>query len=266
MGLYKIKRHRTDSLKILSVKLTASNAAIYGELGRFPLYVNRYVRIIKYWLKLLCSNNCIMKVLYMVALHDLEANKHNWLFDVKNLLYTYGFGDIWENASHVNAKLFLNEFHQRLKDCFIQNWNSNLQTNSVLTVYKELKNDFEYETYLNADIPSYYLKLFTQLRISCHKLRVETGRYGRNRLERHERRCEVCHSLDIEDEYHFVCICEKYKTLRKRYLPMHVVQRPSMFKFIELMKCKNSDVLIKMITFIRCAIKIRDNVLNVNTG
>ena len=65
-------------------------------------------------------------------------------------------------------------------DCFIQSWNSSLQTNSVLTVYKELKNDFEYEAYLNADIPSYYLKLFTQLRISCHKLRVETGRYGRN--------------------------------------------------------------------------------------
>ena len=32
--------------RILGVKLTCSNAAIYGELGRVPFYINRYVQII----------------------------------------------------------------------------------------------------------------------------------------------------------------------------------------------------------------------------
>ena len=33
---------------ILKVKTSTSNAGIYGELGRYPLYLFRYVRIIRY--------------------------------------------------------------------------------------------------------------------------------------------------------------------------------------------------------------------------
>jgi len=36
--------------RILNVKLSTSNAGIYGELGRYPLYINQYIRIVKYWL------------------------------------------------------------------------------------------------------------------------------------------------------------------------------------------------------------------------
>jgi hypothetical protein len=34
--------------EILGVKLCASNAGVYGKLGRYPLYINRFVRIIKF--------------------------------------------------------------------------------------------------------------------------------------------------------------------------------------------------------------------------
>jgi hypothetical protein len=34
---------------------------VYFELGRTPLYINKYIRMICYWLKLLETDNCILK-------------------------------------------------------------------------------------------------------------------------------------------------------------------------------------------------------------
>ena len=33
-------------------KRTTQNDFVYGELGRYPMFISRYVRIIKYWLKI----------------------------------------------------------------------------------------------------------------------------------------------------------------------------------------------------------------------
>ena len=35
--------------------------AVYGELGRFPLYISRYVSVIKYLIKLMKSDNVLIK-------------------------------------------------------------------------------------------------------------------------------------------------------------------------------------------------------------
>jgi hypothetical protein len=39
--------------KLLCVKRTTQNDFVYGELGRYPLYITRYVRIVKYWLSII---------------------------------------------------------------------------------------------------------------------------------------------------------------------------------------------------------------------
>ena len=32
---------------------------MYGDLGRNPLYISRYVRMLKYWFKLLYKDTCV---------------------------------------------------------------------------------------------------------------------------------------------------------------------------------------------------------------
>ena len=51
--------------RLLGVKLSTSNVGIYGELGRYPLRIIRQTRMIKYWLKVVNTNNGIIKQLYM---------------------------------------------------------------------------------------------------------------------------------------------------------------------------------------------------------
>ena len=53
--------HLSFLKKILKVKKCTVNFMVYFELGRLPLYINRYVRMISYWLKLLSTENCIFE-------------------------------------------------------------------------------------------------------------------------------------------------------------------------------------------------------------
>ena len=45
------KMHLKFCKAVLGVSKSTSSVAVYGELGRYPLYINSYVRIEKYWLK-----------------------------------------------------------------------------------------------------------------------------------------------------------------------------------------------------------------------
>ena len=46
------KVHLRFLKQILGVCKQTSNVAVYGELGRFPLFVLRKIRILKYWFKI----------------------------------------------------------------------------------------------------------------------------------------------------------------------------------------------------------------------
>ena len=45
---------------LLGVKSATCSTAVYCELGRMPLYINRYLCIIKYWLKQTSTDNIIL--------------------------------------------------------------------------------------------------------------------------------------------------------------------------------------------------------------
>ena len=55
--------HRKISRRFFVVKNSTNNLAVYSELGRCPLYIKRYTRMIKYWLHLFNEkkDNCILQ-------------------------------------------------------------------------------------------------------------------------------------------------------------------------------------------------------------
>ena len=59
-----------------------------------------------------------------------------------------------------------------------------------------------------------------QLRLSCHKLNIETGRYVpyKDRLSPELRLCKLCNMNVCEDEKHFILICPHYAEERKLFL------------------------------------------------
>ena len=92
-GFYKSASIETVHLqfckKILGVKQTTQNDFLYGELGRIDFQSKRYINIIKYWLKVVQSDNRkYAKLIYDMMLNDLEirAQKQNWALSVKKLI------------------------------------------------------------------------------------------------------------------------------------------------------------------------------------
>jgi len=77
--------------RLLNVKQRTSTAVVYGEVGRFPRFINRYVRIIKYWCKICNSDNILIKTMYKVGLDNCNNGCKNWVDNVKKLLCNYGF-------------------------------------------------------------------------------------------------------------------------------------------------------------------------------
>lgn len=53
-----------------------------------------------------------------------------------------------------------------------------------------------------------------QLRVSSHRLEIETGRAAR--IPREERVCRLCRE-EVESEEHYVCRCRAYTAIRERY-------------------------------------------------
>lgn len=177
-----IERVHTQFLKkVLNVKISTQNDFVYGEVGRKNLIVNRHFKIIKYWLKVISSNdNKYIKYIYKMMLSDIELfpSKTNWAKLVKNLLASLGFNEAWLQQGVGSTDQFLLELKQRLKDNFIQNWNTRLETSSRAIFYRSIYgNLFEFKTYLNCVNISKYRHALTRLKVSSHRLEVEAGRW-----------------------------------------------------------------------------------------
>ena len=170
---------------------------------------------------------------------------NSWIDNVKNILFKYGFGYAWINQNYVKYDCsFIQNFKQTVVDSFWQENNANIQELSKNRLYRNL--NLESIDYLHL-LPNNFIRIaITKLRLGSHHFLIERGRW--KKLELIDRLCITCN--DIEDEYHIVMCCKKYKDLRYKYLPETLYNRPSMYKFINLLNSKNITVLRKLGLFL----------------
>ena len=88
--------------------------------------------------------------------------------------------------------------------------------------------------------------LLAQFRGGVLPLHVETGRWQNKPLE--DRMCLICNEDYIEDEFHFLCVCERYSFYRNA-LFTKVLDKNHEFgalsmedKFIYLLRYENREV------------------------
>ena len=89
-----------------------------------------------------------------------------------------------------------------------------------------------------------------RLLTSSHTPHVESGRWSRNPTVPRERRyCFNCNAK-VEDEFHFVFECPIYSLLRRQLIPRYFRERPSMFKFINLLNSGCKKKLIGLAKYV----------------
>ena len=87
-----------------------------------------------------------------------------------------------------------------------------------ITTYREItnleSNDGLYKSFVNDELRI----AITRWRLSCHKLRIETGRYTYPITPRDERLCKLCRT--VEDESHALFYCLAHTFIRMKFFPL----------------------------------------------
>ena len=93
--------------RLLNTSLRTPNVIVYGETGRYPLFVNIYVKCLQVSLRILkMSPHRLPFKAYRMLLHLHEQNKKTWASYVCYVLYKYDFGDVWVNQGVGNEMAF----------------------------------------------------------------------------------------------------------------------------------------------------------------
>ena len=245
--------------RILKVKKSTNTVMVYAELGVLPLFVRRKLKIIKYWTKLLQSENIILQTIYSDMLdmcNSGTAYPSLWLYRVKTLLQSLGFADVWLYQHVENVSLFMLLIEERLRDQYLQERCGDFDKSSKCTIYKNLVDNLTIPFYLRKSIPSKYIHFVTKIRMSSLQINIEQGRY--TNIPRNERMCSSCELNLVEDEFHFVLICPLYSVLRSKYIKPHYFTRPSVFKLTQLLSVQNVKEIINLGHYIFDALLLRN--------
>ena len=196
----------------------------------------------------------LLKAAYEIHQLNFQNKGNSWLKIVHFLLkITDSYGNKIPSTGGDQA-WFMKLYKLRLINCF-ENWWKNQISNSVkLDFYSTVKKHFRFESYLdNLDRD---IRLFvTRLRISSHNLPVEIGRYRKEKMERNDRKCDICAIDDIGDESHYLLRCKNHRLSEIRNTFLTEVKS----KVLQLRNLTDRDIIQYCLT-------MGDETLQLSTG
>ena len=188
-----------------------------------------------------------------------RQNFITWADGVRNVLYRYGFGIVWESQCVGRQDVFIKCFKQRLIDCAGQEWHSSLDTRELFTTYSLYKRDIGQEYYLLNVYNFWHRRSLTRFRFGMSEINGRFLQFNRNATES-SKMCPVC-KIVKETEIHMMFVCPLYDDLRTELIPQKFYRRPSAASFSILVaspiKCLNA----KVAEFIYRALKLRTTFL-----
>jgi len=106
-----------------------------------------------------------------------------------------------------------------------------------------------------------YLTLFiiykqiVNYRLCNNYLPVETLRWYN--VDRNDRTCPLCNSLDVGDEYHYLFTCSHFSQLdlRKQLLPVKNLGNTNTLNYCSLMNENNENILLNLCKFVSTILK-----------
>jgi hypothetical protein len=241
------KVHTLAIKRFLNVPLKVSNKLVYGEVGRYPLYINSAVRCIKYWLKLLKLDiSRIPRQAYVMLKNLDEQGKTCWATYVKNTLFSLGFGYVRLQQGVGCEKTFVSLFKQRMFDMYLQEWNSSIVSKDIFQNYRLFKTVFESERYFDFVDKKCFRDCLVKLRLGVLPIGASCFRktFGRDRNSL----CIFCNV--VEDENHFVLECPLYTHIRTKYI------RASTYSYVNILLNGSVFDLRKLSIYLFSALKI----------
>ena len=104
---------------------------VYGLFGVFPIKIDIYTKMIKFWSKRLI----VTYVFYLYSLHENNNYKSDWIQCIRHILISCGVPQIWTLQKVENQKWLTCYIKQKLKDHFINDWFIQCEKSSNYRIY-----------------------------------------------------------------------------------------------------------------------------------
>ena len=219
-----VERIHLSALKrFLNVSSRTPNVMVYGETGRYPLFVNIFVKSVKYWLRILkMPDHHFPYKSHKMLLYLHEQNRKTWASSVCFLLYKYIF-----NQGVGDEETFLNEFKNRLITEYKQEWSDSIATDERYLIYNTFKSSLTMSPFLHDLKHITARNCLLRIRLGVSQLRSHRLRFARNAEA--DLACPFCNH-EIESENQFISSRPMYNDLRDKYIPRKYVRGQSLFK------------------------------------
>eukprot|EP00745_Piridium_sociabile_P037736 TRINITY_DN6881_c0_g1_i1.p1 TRINITY_DN6881_c0_g1~~TRINITY_DN6881_c0_g1_i1.p1 ORF type:complete len:302 (+),score=4.84 TRINITY_DN6881_c0_g1_i1:89-907(+) len=246
--------------RFLGVHVKTPNELVYGETGRYPIYINSSVQCVRYWLKMLRMDNDRLPFKAYKMLLGLESRgKKSWVSCIRDFLFQNGFGFVWINQGVENVNVFLKELRQRLVDNRWQGWDENIQSSCRYSFYRTFKTNYDCEAYLYLDLDRHVTFFMTRFRLGISNITVHRYRYAN--IRERDMLCPLCKKAN-EDEVHFLFSCPVYLDLRHEHIPRKFSENPCSFRAALLMANQNKAVMKNVCLYLYKAFKRRGTMLS----
>ena len=143
---------------------------------------------------------------FLYELYVKDQYKSPFLTTVHEILNNVGLSGMWVNQFSLpcTENYFKAKITRCLKDQYIQQWFSDLDTKEVFYNYRLFKNQLYLENYLHI-LPENLSVMFARFRTLNHRLPIQRGRVAG--VPHNERICTKCNSTEFGGEFHYVLKC-----------------------------------------------------------
>ena len=106
--------HLSFLKNMLGVKQQTTSVTIYGDTGRYPLFLKQQIPALKLWIRLISlPRSCYLRIVYN-SLTSLDfIGETNWCSHIRSLLFRTNHRDVWENHRVENV----NRLIKQVKSC-----------------------------------------------------------------------------------------------------------------------------------------------------
>ena len=245
------KVHIFAMKRFLQVSTITPNDIVYGELGRYPVYINSYLSCIRYWLKIInMDDKRLPKKCYKMLVEYDNKGKVNWVTNIRRFLCNHGYLYVWNNQSVGDINAFLKCLKQRLVDCRWQDWHSHIHESDRFSLYRLFKTSNCVENHLFLNVNKYITNALIKFRCGVSCINVHYKRFQKN----FDYKCRLC-NIENEDEIHVLLVCPNLADIRTQFLGEYYQNSPSQDKMLGLLKSKNESILKNLSIFIYFALK-----------
>ena len=216
-------------------------AALIGDSGWPPLFLQLQFTVMKYWYHLgTLNSDRLPKKIFCWNMKLADKGKKSWVFHVRSILSSIDSSSIVFDSK----TKFYDTLWSALAAKHLTSWKKDVYGSEVraspsggrLVVYRQLKNIPLCEPYVRAGLDVGVRRVIAGLRAGCLPLQVELGRYTSPKTEYNLRLCKLCNN-EVETQEHFLIRCSPLKEVRSELFKCLVKQYPDFLSLPDQTKC-----------------------------